>query len=70
MRGGGGWRSRRVGCGAGVSGCYGACGHGGAGIGLASATGLLIGWQLAGVELEFDLAPFRPERFVGAGEGS
>ncbi|OKJ15718.1 NAD(P)/FAD-dependent oxidoreductase [Kitasatospora sp. CB01950] len=53
-----------------VPGLYHACGHEGAGIGLAPATGLLIGRQLAGEDVGFDLSPFRPERFEGADEGS
>ncbi|MFJ4675021.1 NAD(P)/FAD-dependent oxidoreductase [Kitasatospora sp. NPDC088783] len=52
-------------------GLYHACGHEGAGIGLAPATGLLISRQLTGAEPELDLAPFRPERFDDAeGTGS
>ncbi|WP_244178818.1 FAD-binding oxidoreductase [Streptomyces rubellomurinus] len=46
-----------------VPGLYHACGHEGAGIGLAPATGLLISEQLAGKRPELDLAPFRPDRF-------
>ncbi|WP_234322840.1 NAD(P)/FAD-dependent oxidoreductase [Streptomyces sp. NRRL S-350] len=46
-----------------VPGLYHACGHEGAGIGLAPATGLLISEQLAGKQPELDLAPFRPDRF-------
>lgn len=45
-------------------GLYHACGHEGAGIGLAPATGLLISRQLTGEQLGLDLAPFRPERFL------
>ncbi|MFJ3219309.1 NAD(P)/FAD-dependent oxidoreductase [Kitasatospora sp. NPDC086801] len=44
-------------------GLYHACGHEGAGIGLAPATGLLISEQLTGKQPELDLAPFRPDRF-------
>lgn len=40
-----------------------ACGHEGAGIGLAPATGHLIAQVLAGLPADLDLAPFRPERF-------
>ncbi len=40
-----------------------ACGHEGAGIGLAPATGLLIAAALAGVEPALCLSAFRPERF-------
>ncbi|MER7770269.1 FAD-binding oxidoreductase [Kitasatospora sp. NPDC096140] len=46
-----------------VPGLYHACGHEGAGIGLAPATGLLISEQLTGKQPEQDLAPFRPDRF-------
>ncbi len=44
-------------------GLYHACGHEGAGIGLAPATGLLIARQLTGARPDLDLAPFRPDRF-------
>ncbi|MFF5205397.1 NAD(P)/FAD-dependent oxidoreductase [Streptosporangium sp. NPDC000396] len=44
-------------------GLYHACGHEGAGIGLAPATGHLIAQALAGVDPDLDLRPFRPERF-------
>ncbi|MGH8828612.1 MAG: NAD(P)/FAD-dependent oxidoreductase [Jiangellaceae bacterium] len=40
-----------------------ACGHEGAGIGLAAATGHLIAQALTGVQPDLDLTPFRPERF-------
>ncbi|MFJ6937878.1 NAD(P)/FAD-dependent oxidoreductase [Streptomyces sp. NPDC101132] len=40
-----------------------ACGHEGAGIGLAPATGLLIAEALTGTAPTLDPAPFRPERF-------
>ncbi|BFV55887.1 FAD-dependent oxidoreductase [Kitasatospora sp. CMC57] len=46
-----------------VSGLYHACGHEGAGIGLAPATGLLIARQLTGERPELDLTPFRADRF-------
>ncbi|MEU4300591.1 NAD(P)/FAD-dependent oxidoreductase [Kitasatospora aureofaciens] len=46
-----------------VPGLYHACGHEGAGIGLAPATGLLISEQLTGKRPELDLAPFRADRF-------
>jgi glycine/D-amino acid oxidase-like deaminating enzyme len=46
-----------------VPGLYHACGHEGAGIGLAPATGELIAAQLSGEAPEFDPHPFRPERF-------
>ncbi|MGT2530944.1 NAD(P)/FAD-dependent oxidoreductase [Streptomyces nojiriensis] len=41
-----------------------ACGHEGAGIGLAPATGLLIAAALTGADPVLPLAPFRPERFT------
>jgi glycine/D-amino acid oxidase-like deaminating enzyme len=41
-----------------------ACGHEGAGIGLAAATGHLIAQVLTGATPDLDLAPFRPERFT------
>ncbi len=41
-----------------------ACGHEGAGIGLAAATGHLIARTLTGEEPELDLTPFRPDRFA------
>ncbi|MFC1437498.1 FAD-binding oxidoreductase [Streptacidiphilus sp. N1-10] len=40
-----------------------ACGHEGAGIGLAPATGYLLAQALTGTATELDLAPFRPDRF-------
>ncbi|MFG2984910.1 NAD(P)/FAD-dependent oxidoreductase [Streptomyces sp. NPDC048258] len=40
-----------------------ACGHEGAGIGLAPATGALIAAALTGTEPPLPLTPFRPERF-------
>ncbi|MFF7989469.1 NAD(P)/FAD-dependent oxidoreductase [Kitasatospora xanthocidica] len=46
-----------------VPGLHHACGHEGAGIGLAPATGLLIAEQLTGKQPELDLAPFRADRF-------
>lgn len=51
-----------------------ACGHEGAGIGLAPATGLLIAAALTGTEPVLDATPFRPERFgespdAGDGDG-
>ncbi|MFE3113212.1 NAD(P)/FAD-dependent oxidoreductase [Kitasatospora indigofera] len=49
-----------------VPGLHHACGHEGAGIGLAPATGLLISRQLTGKPPGFDLAPFRADRFPGA----
>ncbi|MET9398639.1 FAD-binding oxidoreductase [Kitasatospora sp. NPDC002965] len=50
-----------------VPGLYHACGHEGAGIGLAPATGLLIAQQLVGKGPELDLTPFRADRFPVAG---
>jgi glycine/D-amino acid oxidase-like deaminating enzyme len=46
-----------------VPGLFHACGHEGAGIGLAPATGALITAQLTGERPELDPHPFRPERF-------
>ncbi|WP_423834130.1 NAD(P)/FAD-dependent oxidoreductase [Streptomyces manipurensis] len=46
-----------------------ACGHEGAGIGLAPATGLLIAAALTGAEPPLPVRPFRPERFESAGNG-
>lgn len=40
-----------------------ACGHEGAGIGLAAATGHLIAQSVTGAKPDLDLGPFRPERF-------
>lgn len=40
-----------------------ACGHEGAGIGLAAATGHLIAQTITGATPDLDLAPFRPDRF-------
>lgn len=48
----------------GVPGLYHACGHEGAGIGLAPATGALIAAQLTGEKPTVDPYPFRPERFA------
>ncbi|RCG29651.1 FAD-dependent oxidoreductase [Sphaerisporangium album] len=45
-------------------GLYHACGHEGAGIGLAPATGHLVAGLLAGAAPTLDLSPFRPERFA------
>jgi len=41
-----------------------ACGHEGAGIGLAPATADLVAAALTGAEPPLDPAPFRPDRFV------
>ncbi|TQK50539.1 glycine/D-amino acid oxidase-like deaminating enzyme [Streptomyces sp. SLBN-118] len=46
-----------------VHGLLHACGHEGAGIGLAPATGLLIAQSLVGGEPSLDMGPFRPDRF-------
>lgn len=53
-----------IGADARVPGLYHACGHEGAGIGLAPATGLLISEQLSGKRPELDLAPFGADRFA------
>ncbi|MFF7527511.1 NAD(P)/FAD-dependent oxidoreductase [Streptomyces bobili] len=45
-------------------GLFHACGHEGAGIGLATGTGLLIAQTLTGKAPDLDLAPFRPDRFT------
>ncbi|SNT28805.1 Glycine/D-amino acid oxidase [Streptosporangium subroseum] len=45
-------------------GLYHACGHEGAGIGLAPATGHLIAQALIDDHLDLDLRPFRPDRFT------
>ncbi len=47
-----------------VPGLYHACGHEGAGIGLAPATGHLIAQALTGRAADLDLTPFRPDRFA------
>lgn len=46
-----------------VPGLFHACGHEGAGIGLATGTGHLIARTLAGENPEPSLTPFRPDRF-------
>ncbi|TYB70367.1 FAD-binding oxidoreductase [Nonomuraea sp. PA05] len=46
-----------------MPGLYHACGHEGAGIGLAPATGHLLAQLLAGERTDLDLQPFRPDRF-------
>ncbi|MEW1640094.1 FAD-binding oxidoreductase [Streptomyces sp. NPDC093801] len=46
-----------------VPGLLHACGHEGAGIGLAPATGVLVAASLTGAEPPLDPAPFRPDRF-------
>ncbi|MCU7821613.1 NAD(P)/FAD-dependent oxidoreductase [Kitasatospora sp. DSM 101779] len=50
-----------------VPGLYHACGHEGAGIGLAPATGLLVAQQLTGDPTALDPAPFRADRFKVVG---
>ncbi|MFC0845555.1 MULTISPECIES: NAD(P)/FAD-dependent oxidoreductase [Streptomyces] len=47
-----------------VPGLLHACGHEGAGIGLAPATGLLLASALRGERTALDLRPFRPDRFA------
>ncbi|GAA3604964.1 FAD-dependent oxidoreductase [Nonomuraea rosea] len=47
-----------------MPGLYHACGHEGAGIGLAPATGHLLAQLLTGAEPDLDLRPFRPDRFA------
>lgn len=47
-----------------VPGLYHACGHEGAGIGLAPATGHLLAQLLTGEPPDLDLTPFRPDRFT------
>ncbi|MFE1175972.1 NAD(P)/FAD-dependent oxidoreductase [Streptomyces sp. NPDC058773] len=49
-----------------VPGLLHACGHEGAGIGLAPATGLLIARFAAGAEPPLDAGPFAPDRFEAA----
>ncbi|MFF8970760.1 NAD(P)/FAD-dependent oxidoreductase [Streptomyces sp. NPDC014995] len=46
-----------------VPGLFHACGHEGAGIGLATGTGHLIAQTLTGKTPDLDLAPLRPDRF-------
>ncbi|MFH9550030.1 NAD(P)/FAD-dependent oxidoreductase [Streptomyces sp. NPDC017435] len=46
-----------------VPGLFHACGHEGAGIGLATGTGHLVAQTLTGKRPEVDLSPFRPDRF-------
>ncbi|MEU9184287.1 FAD-binding oxidoreductase [Streptomyces sp. NPDC048484] len=54
-----------IGADARVPGLFHACGHEGAGIGLATGTGHLIAQLLADKTPDLDLAPFRPDRFSG-----
>ncbi|MEV5241901.1 FAD-binding oxidoreductase [Streptomyces cinnamoneus] len=49
-----------------VPGLLHACGHEGAGIGLAPATGLIVARLLTGGEPPLDVTPFRPGRFAAA----
>ncbi|MER6103141.1 FAD-binding oxidoreductase [Streptomyces sp. NPDC001832] len=49
-----------------VPGLFHACGHEGAGIGLAPATGLLIADAISGRKPVLDLGPFAPDRFDAA----
>ena len=44
-------------------GLYHACGHEGAGVGLAAATGHVLARLLVGEQPEVDIDAFRPERF-------
>ncbi|MFF4036143.1 NAD(P)/FAD-dependent oxidoreductase [Streptomyces sviceus] len=53
-----------------VPGLLHACGHEGAGIGLATGTGQLIAQVLAGHAPGLDLAAFRPDRFPAPSSGS
>ncbi|MGW2860588.1 NAD(P)/FAD-dependent oxidoreductase [Streptomyces sp. SDr-06] len=53
-----------------VPGLLHACGHEGAGIGLAPATGRIIADCLAGVRPALDIGPFDPSRFDTGAEGS
>ncbi|MEY2634589.1 MAG: hypothetical protein RIS75_529 [Actinomycetota bacterium] len=50
-----------------VPGLYHACGHEGAGVGLAPASGKLIADTVVGQPTEISLHPFRPQRFDEAG---
>ncbi|MEZ0089850.1 NAD(P)/FAD-dependent oxidoreductase [Streptacidiphilus sp. EB129] len=53
-----------------VPGLFHACGHEGAGIGLAPATGMLLARLLCGQQPgELDLSPFDPGRFATSGSG-
>ncbi|MFI2436114.1 NAD(P)/FAD-dependent oxidoreductase [Streptomyces sp. NPDC018693] len=47
-----------------LPGLFHACGHEGAGIGLATGTGRLVAQELAGERPALDLDPFRPDRFA------
>jgi len=50
-----------------LQGLYHACGHEGAGIGLAPATGHLIAQAVLGQAGSVSMAPFAPSRFAGSG---
>ncbi|GAA2658445.1 FAD-dependent oxidoreductase [Streptomyces vastus] len=50
-----------------VPGLFHACGHEGAGIGLATGTGHLIAQVLSEKSPDLDLTPFRPDRFLEEG---
>ncbi|MGP4089391.1 NAD(P)/FAD-dependent oxidoreductase [Streptomyces sp. KR55] len=52
-----------------VPGLYHACGHEGAGIGLATGTGHLIAQVLTAKTPDLDLTPLRPDRFPAPEEG-
>ncbi|MFF8827972.1 NAD(P)/FAD-dependent oxidoreductase [Streptomyces sp. NPDC015131] len=52
-----------------VPGLHHACGHEGAGIGLAPATGALVAAALTGARPPLDPAPFRPDRFDAPARG-
>jgi glycine/D-amino acid oxidase-like deaminating enzyme len=49
-----------------LTGVLHACGHEGAGVGLAPATGQLIAQLAAGQEPSLPVDPFRPGRFAGS----
>nr|WP_079061463.1 FAD-binding oxidoreductase [Streptomyces griseoruber] len=53
-----------------VPGLFHACGHEGAGIGLATGTGRLLAQVLTGENPELDLTPFRPDRFAESEEAA
>jgi glycine/D-amino acid oxidase-like deaminating enzyme len=57
-----------IGADAHVAGLFHACGHEGAGIGLAPATGELVAALLTGEKAMVDPEPFRPDRFESPGE--
>jgi len=50
-----------------VPGLVHACGHEGAGVGLAAGTGSLVAQVLTGTVPDLDLTPFRPDRFDRSG---